>query len=49
MQLNDFRARRRRSIPTLLMTVLTEFFHADAETDIHPLPVSWYLISGSLR
>ena len=30
------------------ITLLTEFFHADAEINIHPLPVSWYFISSLL-
>ena len=29
-------------------TVLTEFFPADDETNVHPLPVSWYFVSFSL-
>ena len=40
----DFRARALRSIPQ----TLTEFFHADSETNAHTLPVSWYFISSSL-
>ena len=34
------------SIPTPPIDALTEFFHADTVTSIHPLPVSWYLISS---
>ena len=34
------------SIPTPTTEALTEFFHADTVTSIHPLPVSWYLISS---
>ena len=36
------------SIPTPPMVALMEFFHADADTNVHPLPVSWYFISSSL-
>ena len=32
------------SIPTPPTAALTEFFHADTVTSVHPLPVSWYLI-----
>ena len=46
--LSDFRVRELRSVPTPPLTALTEFFHADAETNIHPLPVLWYSISTSL-
>ena len=34
------------SIPTPPTDALTEFFHADTVTSIHPFPVSWYLISS---
>ena len=34
------------SIPTPPTDALTEFFHANTVTSIHPLPVSWYLISS---
>ena len=34
------------SIPTLPIVALTEFYHADAETNVYPLSVSWYLISS---
>ena len=37
-----------RGIPTLPMTALTENFKADAATNVHPLPVSRYFISGLL-
>ena len=33
-------------IPTLPIVVLAEFFHVDAVTNVHPLPVSRYLISS---
>ena len=33
-------------IPTPLTVALTEFFHADTVANVHPLPVSWYLISS---
>ena len=32
-------------IPTPLIMVLTEIFHADAKTNLHRLPVSWYFKS----
>ena len=41
----DFRARVPISISTPSIISLTEFYHADAETNVHPLAVSWYLIS----
>ena len=34
------------SIPTPPIVSLTEFFHADTVASVHPLPVSWYLISS---
>ena len=34
------------SIPTPPTVALTEFFHADTVVSVHPLPVSWYLISS---
>ena len=34
------------SIPTPPTVVLTEFFYADTVASVHPLPVSWYLISS---
>ena len=45
----DFRVRDPISIPTPFIAVLTEFSHADAETNVHPLPVSWYFISSLWR
>ena len=45
---SDFRARGPISIPTPPIEALTEFFHPDAVVNVHPLPVSSYLIS-SLR
>ena len=44
----NFRTGGLRSIPTFPMMVLTEFFHADTETNVHLLPVAWYFISNSL-
>ena len=41
--LSDFTDRGSISIPTPPMA---EFFHADTETNVHPLPVSWYFISS---
>ena len=38
MLLSDFRARGLKSVPIPLMMALTEFFHADTEINIHPLP-----------
>ena len=38
---SDFRTGGPISIPTPRIVALTEFFHADAETNVHPLPVSW--------
>ena len=35
-----------KSIPTPAIAVLTEFFHADEETNVHQLPVSRYFISS---
>ena len=46
MLFSDFRARDSIIIPTPPIVVLTEFFHADAVTNVHPLPVLWYLISS---
>ena len=34
------------SIPTPPIVALTEFFHANELASVHPLPVSWYLISS---
>ena len=42
----DFRARGPMRIPTTPIMAFTEFFHADAVANVHPLPVSWYLISS---
>ena len=47
MLLSDFRARGLRSIPTLTTTELTEFLPADADSNIHPLPISLYFTSAS--
>ena len=41
-----FSARSPISVPKLPIMALTEFFHADAMASIHPLPISWYLISS---
>ena len=46
MLFSDFRACGPISIPISPIVALTEFFHADAETNIHPLLVLWYLISS---
>ena len=46
MLLSVFNALGPISIPTPPTDALTEFFHADTVTSIHPLPVSWYLISS---
>ena len=46
MLLSVFTALGPISIPTPPTDALTEFFHADIVTKIHPLPVSWYLISS---
>ena len=46
MLLSVFNALGPISIPTPPTDALTEFFHADIVTSIHPLPVSWYLISS---
>ena len=46
MLICDFRACGPISISTSPIVALTEFFHADAVNDVHPLPVSWYLISS---
>ena len=42
MFLSDFKAQEMRSIPRALMM---KFFHADANTTVHPLLVSWYFSS----
>ena len=46
MLFSDFRTCGPISIPTPPTVALTEFFHADAVASVHPLPVSWYLISS---
>ena len=46
MLFSDFRAHGPISILTPLIEALTEFFHADTETNVYPLPVSWYLKSS---
>ena len=46
MLLSVFSALGPISIHTPPTDALTEFFHADTVTSIHPLPVSWYLISS---
>ena len=45
MLFSNFRACGPVSIPAPPIVAFTEFFHADAVASIHPLPVSWYLIS----
>ena len=40
MLFSDFRAHCPISIPSSPIMALTEFFHADAETNVHPLLVS---------
>ena len=49
MLFSDFSAHHSISIPIPPIMALTEFFHADAETNFHPLPVSWYFISSLWR
>ena len=46
MLLSVFNALGPIRIPTPPTVALTEFFHADAVASVHPLPVSWYLISS---
>ena len=46
MPLSVFNALGPISIPTPPTVALTEFFHADTVASVHPLPVSWYLISA---
>ena len=48
MLLSDFKALSFISIPTPPTVALTKFVYADTLASIHPLPVSWFLIS-SLR
>ena len=49
MLFSDFRARSFISLPTPPIMALTEFFHADAETNVYPLLISWYLIYSLWR
>ena len=49
MLISDFRARGPISIPTHPFAALTEIFHADPETNIHPLTALWYFISSLSR
>ena len=44
MLLSDFTAHGSISIPIPPIMTLTEFFHADVETNAHLLLVSWYLM-----
>ena len=46
MLLSVFNALGPISIPTPPNVALTEFFQADTVATVHPLPVSWYLISS---
>ena len=46
MLLSVFNALGPISIPTPPTVALTEIFHADTVASVHPLPVSWYLISS---
>ena len=48
MLFSDFKAWGLRSIPTPPVAELTEFFHADADTTVHPFLSSWYFSSSSL-
>ena len=43
MLFSYFKARGLISIPTLPITALTEFLHADIKTNVHPLPVTCFL------
>ena len=45
MLFSDFMACGPISIPITPIVTLTEFFHADAETNVYPLSISWYLTS----
>ena len=45
MLFSVFNTRGHIKIPTPRTVALTEFFHADTVANVHPLPVSWYLIS----
>ena len=44
--LSVFSALGHISIPTPPTVAFTEFFHADTVASVHPLSVSWYLISS---
>ena len=46
MPLSFFYTLGHRSIPTPPTVALIEFFHAYTVASVHPLPVSWYLISS---
>ena len=46
MLFSDFRAHHPIKTPTHPIVALTKFFHADAMVSVHPLPVSWHLISS---
>ena len=46
MLLSVFNALGPISIPTPPTVAFTEFFHTDTVASVHPLPVSWYLISS---
>ena len=46
MVFGAFNALGPKSIHTPPTVALTEFFHADTVASVHPLPVSWYLISS---
>ena len=46
MLFNDIRPRVPISIPTPPIVALAEYFHADEVASVHPLSVSWYLISS---
>ena len=46
MLLSVFNALGPISIPTPPTVAFTEFFHADTVASVHPLPVSWFLISS---
>ena len=45
MLFSVFKALGPISIPTPPTASMTEFFHANIVASVHPLPVSWYLIS----
>ena len=46
MLLSVFNALGPMRIPTPPTVALAEFFHTDTVASVHPLPVSWYLISS---